>query len=204
MTFSYLSEAHFVSENAILALRPQVCEPVQPCKLELFELSTRGLNVIWVRLDLHEVRSLVSGIVRAPEREPALLFAFIEGINLVLRNALDFVNDLPRAVVLRKPGPFAEIFDITGGLTHSNATFNRLVQLEVLPFAFLVEQKGFGIFTTEIRIRKTGFVLLIAFNVIVDTFKTLKALQELVILVGIMQMREVLPFDMETLQRMSS
>ena len=66
--------------------------------------------------------------------------------------------------------------------------FDRLVRLKFFLFALLVEQESFCVFAAETRVVQAALVKLVRLDVVVNTFEAFETLEELVILVGVMQM----------------
>jgi len=80
---------------------------------------------------------------------------------------------------------------------------STILCLELLLISLLFDLKTLEIFVGEAGIGELELVYFVTLYVVVDPLEALVTLQELVCLVGVVEMRKSFPFDMETLPKAS-
>ena len=199
-----LAEPHLVRQDAVLALGPQVREPVQPRQLEVFEFASGGGDVVWVLIDFDEGRTFVARVIRRAEGEFGALLANVVGLDLCARNGAYLVLMLPGALVIVETRPFDEVLDASIDFALADDTLDDFVRIEVLLFAFLVDLERLDVLAGDAWGIEPHLVHFVGFDVVIDALETLVALQELVGLVGVVEMGKSFPLDVEALGEATS
>jgi hypothetical protein len=96
--------------------------------------------------------------------------------------------------------PFTEIFHLAiSTFSVRNDTFGVAEVFEFLPLTFFVQQEGFYVLAGKARSSETRLPQLVSLDVVIHPLKAFKALEELIGLIGVVQMGEILPFYMKAL-----
>jgi hypothetical protein len=197
-----LSETHLVSKDPVLAFAPKVRKPIQPSELEILELAPCGDDVLRVLDNLLEGWSLVAVVRDAFEGELGLRFSLPVLLDLLLRNGSDFLLSLPGAVVIVEARPLAVVLRARGDgvLSVGHYPFHGLESLKLFPFSLFVQEKRLVILARHIGSVEPRLIHFVCLDVIVDTLETSEPLEKFISLICVVQMREILPLDMEALR----
>jgi hypothetical protein len=143
---TYLPKTHFVGQDAIFTLAPQVCQPVQSSELEILQFATSFGDIFRIFSNLLKGRALGSRVSHTFVRKLGLCFPLTIRFKLLPRNRTDLFQRFPCAVFIIEAIPLAEVFDFTlDAVAVRNDTFNRLVKFEVLLLTFLVQEECFAL-----------------------------------------------------------
>lgn len=200
---THLSETHLVSQNSIFAIAPEKGEPVEPCELEILQLTASSGNVFRIFVHALELRPGILGIDGALVGELALCFAAPVRSDLLFGDRIDIFLQFPCTMLIVEALPFAEVFHLglvtSRGLSVGDDAFDIAESFEFFFFTFLVEKKGFNVLTRKTRGFEASFPLFVGLDIVIDALEAFEALEEFVGLIGIVEMRKVLPFDMKAL-----
>lgn len=112
-TYIHLSETHFISENAILAVAPQKRKPVETCQLEILEFTSCTFDIVWIFVHSLECGARMPAVVDTLKRKLALGFSMPIGSDLIFGDRVDILLKLPSAMFIIETLPLAEVLHVT-------------------------------------------------------------------------------------------
>ena len=113
---------------------------------------------------------------------------------------MDLVLIFPSTLVVVEILPLDKILHVTISLALANDAFNNFMSRVI---SLLFELKTLDIFVGEAGISELELVYFVTLYVVANLLEALVTLQELLCLIGVVEMRKSFPFDMETLPKAS-
>ena len=205
-----MSETDLVCEDAVLASAPEVGEPVESGQLEVLELSSGRLDVARVLGDLGELGPPV-GVVVGPPRDRIAPLPRHERLDLDrARRVWQVLCALPRVLRVGQVVPLAKVLDpvrvvrlVGCAVALGEDALDDLERLLDLGDPLALDRKRLEVLSRgDSVVEDVVLALPDEFDVVVDPLEALEPalLQEGVRLLGVVQVRVVLPLDVEALK----